>query len=94
MNPIQQQPLPDKTADHLALASLILSVCFVVIGPFGSIAGIVCGKMAQKKMRFLPPPQDDGLAKAGIIIGWIGVALTVLVVLLFLLFFAFAFSVG
>mgnify|MGYP001942745366 CR=1 FL=1 len=58
--------------NNCALASLILSICFVIIGPLGSIPGIICGRIALKKYRDLGISEGPGMAKAGVIIGWIG----------------------
>lgn len=64
--------------NHCALASLILSVAFVILGPFGSIPGIVCGRIALREYKNAGVSEGRGMAKAGIVIGWIGLALFVM----------------
>jgi|694.fasta_scaffold120396_6 hypothetical protein len=61
--------------ERLALASLILASLFVVLGPIGSIAGIICGNMALKDSKAAGIVEGDRMARAGIIIGWIGLGL-------------------
>ena len=57
------------------MASLILSIAFVILGPLGSIPGIICGHIAMKSYKTYGIQEGRGMAKAGIIIGWIGLAL-------------------
>ena len=65
----------------LAIASLILGilwVCFV-----GSILALIFGYMARKQIKESGGTQQgDGMALAGIILGWIGVAFLVLDIIL------------
>lgn len=60
--------------NHCALASLIFSICFVIIGPLGSIPGIIFGRIALKEYQNSGITEGRGVAKAGVIIGWIGLA--------------------
>jgi hypothetical protein len=63
----------------LAIASLVVSL--VVCG-IGSIAGVIMGHIARRQIRESGGTQTgDGLALAGIIIGYIGLALAVLYVI-------------
>jgi len=67
----------------LAITSLVLSILGLlpILPLIGSIAGIVTGYIARSEIRKQPGQyQGDGYAKAGIILGWIGVALAVLAV--------------
>jgi hypothetical protein len=57
------------------VASLILSIAFVILGPLGSVPGIICGHLALKEYKSAGVQEGRGMAKAGIIIGWIGLAL-------------------
>lgn len=73
----------------LAIVSLVLSISGLmpVLPVVGSIAGIVTGMIARKEIRAAPGQYTgDGLARAGIILGWIGLALGVLAVCGILLF--------
>jgi hypothetical protein len=66
--------LPTST---MAIVSLISGIVGLTIIPFiGSIIAIVTGQSARAETRSNPPrASGDGLATAGIIMGWIGVVL-------------------
>ena len=74
-------PLPSANAtDGKAIASL---VCAVVHGcGLGSIAAVVLGHMSRKEAR-QQGRQPSGLALAGIILGYVGIAGMLLVLALF-----------
>lgn len=69
-------PLPTST---LAIVSLIAGLTGLTIFPFlGSIVAIISGMMARGETRAMPPrASGDGLATAGLVLGWIGVGLGV-----------------
>jgi hypothetical protein len=68
----------------LAIASLVLGIVGLVAVPLvASIIAIVLGKSAQRDIRRDPRLGGDGLASAGIVLGWIGVGLVVVGLLLF-----------
>ena len=78
----------------LAITSLVLSILGLlpILPLIGSIAGIITGYIARREIRKQPGQyQGDGYAKAGIILGWIGVAFAVLAVC-GLLFFLLSFN--
>jgi len=68
---------PQQQNNTMALISLIASILGVTFVPtVGSIVGLILGYMARKQIRESGGVQGgEGMAKAGIIIGWIGVAL-------------------
>lgn len=72
----------------LAIASLILSAGgFSFLPLIGSIAGIVTGRIALREIREKPDTYDgESLAKAGVILGWLGVVLPLIIILLAVLF--------
>lgn len=80
--PIWQEPprhpqfQPSPPSSGLAIASLILSIsAFIALPLVGSIGGVVCGHMARSKaFRSGHPSDSRGLALAGVIIGWVGIA--------------------
>jgi hypothetical protein len=76
------------STNGLAIASLILSIAgFIGLGIVGSVLGVIFGHIAQGQIRRAVPPQEgQGLASAGTIVGYIGVGLNIL--LLIILFFA------
>ncbi len=78
----------------LAVASLVLSILGLlpILPLIGSIAGIVTGYVARSEIRKQPDQyRGDAYAKAGIILGWIGIALAVMAVC-GLLFFLVVFN--
>jgi hypothetical protein len=69
-----------------AIASLVLGIGGFVIFPVVlSILAIVFGRSAKREIAERPGLGGAGLATAGIVLGWIGVALTVVAVLFVLL---------
>ena len=69
----------------LAIASLVLGIGGVTILPLlGSILAILLGYMARREIRQRPGElEGDGIALAGIVLGWISVGLAVLGLLFF-----------
>lgn len=73
-----QPPAPART-NGLAIAALTCGVAqFMGFWLLATIPAIICGHMARRQIR-QRGEQGDGLALAGLILGWVGVALTVLV---------------
>jgi hypothetical protein len=64
----------------LAVASLLLGIGGLTILPFlGSIAAIILGYMARSEIRRRPGEiGGEGVAMAGVILGWISVGLAIL----------------
>ena len=75
----------------LAIISLIAGILgFTVFPVIGSIAAILTGYAARKETRAVPPlAGGDGLATAGIIMGWIQVGLAVIGSCCFIAYFVF-----
>jgi len=65
----------------MAVASLILGIAGLTVVPtIGSVLALILGYMARRDIHQRPTETSgDGLAVAGIVLGWIGVVLTVLV---------------
>ena len=84
------QPQPQQSGT--AVAALVLGICGFVVCPFVcSIAAIVTGTMATKEIdRSGGMLTGRDMAKAGLILGWVGVALCVLAALAFLVLVVFA----
>lgn len=89
--PVYAPPTSGKAIGSLVCSLLGLSMCPLI----GQIIGIVLGYQAKKEI------QDsggriggDGIAKAGLIIGWIGLGLNILFITLYLLFFLGAILTG
>ena len=68
----------------MAIVSLVCSIIGILsFGTFVfAIIGIICGHMALNQLRVEPNQHGEGMAKAGLIIGYITVAISLLFVLL------------
>ena len=74
-----------------AIASLILGIAGLFVFPIvPSILAIVFGHKAREDLRRDPAVGGDGLATAGIVLGWVGIALTAIGLLFLLLLFGFS----
>jgi hypothetical protein len=71
---------PTTPTSGLAIASLLLGIGGLTIVPLlGSILAVILGYMARKEIRQRPHEiTGDGLAVAGIVLGWIAIGLSVL----------------
>jgi hypothetical protein len=73
--------------------SLILGIAGLVVCPLiPSIIAIIIGNQAQERLRLDPTLEGESLARAGIILGWVGVGIAGLGLLAALLFFALPFG--
>jgi hypothetical protein len=71
------------------MASLICSIGSFVIIPFGFVPGIICGHLAMKQLTREPGLKGRGLAKAGLVVGYVGLVLCAILAVALL---AFGFS--
>lgn len=89
-NPQPQQPyvLPSS---NLALISLIAGILGFTFFPFiASIVAVLTGYAARKETRSVPPTASgDGMATAGIIMGWVQIGLTVVGICCAAIYFIF-----
>jgi hypothetical protein len=83
---MEQPTLPESTppvlpTSTLALISLIAGIAGILFLPVvGGIVAIVTGNMARKETRSYPPTHaGDGLATAGMVMGWISLLLWIIV---------------
>jgi len=69
--------LPTST---LAVVSMIAGITgFTIFPAIGTIVALIPGYAARKETRAVPPQASgDGLATAGIIMGWVQVGLTII----------------
>ena len=83
--------LPSST---LAIVSLVAGVLgFTAVPIVGGIVALITGYMARNETRSVPPrASGDGLATAGIVMGWIQVGLLVVGTCCFAAFVLFGFS--
>lgn len=83
---MSQEPYPYATPptapqnSGLAIGSLVASILGLTLFPtIGSIIGLILGYMARNEIRDSAGTiGGEGLALAGIILGWIGVGLTII----------------
>lgn len=71
----QYPPPPVQKTNGLAIASLVLSLVGLLCGPV-SIVGALMGRTALRKIQ-QTGERGEGLARAGMIIGWVGLVLWV-----------------
>ncbi|MEF9977758.1 MAG: DUF4190 domain-containing protein [Thermomonas sp.] len=80
--------MPRQTST-LAIISLVAGILGWTVLPFlASIAAVICGHMARKEIRLAPDRlEGDGLAIAGLVLGYLSIAMLLLIVVgIFLLF--------
>ncbi len=80
---------PIKETSALALTSLISGILGWTVLPWlGSIVAIITGHMARSEIRANPDTKEgDGLALAGLVMGWAMMILSILTLLVIMLFF-------
>lgn len=83
--------LPSSTLAIVSLVSALLGFTFLPIA--GSIVALITGYMARSETRSIPPrASGDGMATAGIILGWIQIGL--LIIGVFCMLALIIFSIG
>ena len=86
-------PLPSAPArptSALAITSLVSGILGWTLLPLlGSVAAVICGHMARAEIRRDPAIDGDGMAIAGLILGWVSIALMVLAVVAIVLIVVF-----
>jgi hypothetical protein len=76
---------PLRTTSSLAVVSLVFGcLCWVAVPFVGAIVAVVCGHAALGEIRRAPPGtiEGDGMAVAGMILGYLHLALFALAILL------------
>jgi hypothetical protein len=80
--------LPSSTLATVSLISAILGFTFVPV--VGGIVALVTGYMARNETRSIPPrASGDGMATAGIVMGWIQMGLLVVGICCFIAYMIF-----
>lgn len=74
--PVYGQPPPRRT-HPLSIISFIFSLLWLFW--LGSIVGVITGHIARRDLRRDPSASGDGLAIAGLVLGYIGIGVLVLV---------------
>jgi len=84
-NPYEYAP-QSQTQNTMAIVSLVAGIAgFVILPLISSIVAIITGNKAKKEIA-QTGQQGLGMAKAGTILGWIGVAFTILGIILVIIF--------
>jgi len=75
-------PPPRPQTPGIAIASLVLGILgFICFGPLGSIPAIICGHIAKTRIKTSGGAlTGDGLALAGLIMGYVGLGLFILII--------------
>ncbi|CAN5442124.1 hypothetical protein BH09VER1_BH09VER1_46720 [soil metagenome] len=78
--PTAAPPLPVTKNEPLAIWSFVLSL-IICCEPITAIAAVICGHIALSKYKKNPGLQGKGLATAGVIIGYVLLAVWVLMMI-------------
>ena len=79
-------PAPDHQTSSLAMISLVAGLCGLSVAPLiGSIVAVITGHLALRQIR-QTGQSGSGLAKIGLGLGYLGIALVVLGAAAFLAF--------
>jgi Domain of unknown function (DUF4190) len=75
-----------KQTAGVAVASLILGILgLILLGPLGSIPAVICGHIGLSQIKKNPDTlQGGGLAIAGLVMGYLQIALLVILIPLFM----------
>jgi len=91
---VTPEPVTVPKTNILAIVALVTGIAGLTVIPFvSSIVAVVTGHMARKEVR-RTGEQGDGLALAGLITGYIGIGLGVLVAILLVAFFGIVIASG
>jgi hypothetical protein len=84
---------PCRQTETLAIVSLVLSVMGGATCGLSSLVGAIMGQFALRKIRENPDTLDgEGLAKGGIIVGWVFFGVCTLLVVGYIAFLVFVFT--
>ncbi len=76
----------ERRTSGAAIAALVLGIIGMTVFPLvPSVLALVFGSRARAEIRADPTVAGEGLATAGVILGWIGVAFFALGLLVFIL---------
>lgn len=85
---VDTEVLPSSTLAIVSLISAILGFTFAPV--IGTIVALITGYMARNETRSIPPrASGDGLATAGIIMGWVQAGLLVIGICCTIAYFVF-----
>lgn len=79
------QPQARYPTSSLAVVSMVFGILAWVMLPFiGALVAVICGHLARSEIRRAPADnrmEGDGMAIAGLVLGYVQLALSVIVVL-------------
>jgi len=79
---------PPRSTSGYAITSLICGILGWTLFPLlGSLAAIIFGHIARAEIRREPDKDGDGMAVAGLILGYLSLLVSVVVMIVVLLFF-------
>jgi hypothetical protein len=85
---VNETLLPSSTLAIVSLVSAILGFSFLPV--IGGIVALITGYLARNETRSIPPTASgDGMATAGIIMGWVQLGLLVVGVCCAIAYFVF-----
>jgi len=85
---VNENILPNSTLAIVSLVSALLGFTFVPV--IGGIVALITGYMARNETRSIPPKASgDGMATAGIIMGWVQIGLLVVGICCAIAYFVF-----
>ena len=85
---VNENALPSSTLAIVSLVSAILGFSFLPV--IGGIVALITGYMARNETRSIPPKASgDGMATAGIIMGWVQLGLLVVGICCTIAYFVF-----
>ncbi len=85
-------PAQVPVTNGLAIASLVLGISIVLVGVFSGVPAVICGHMALAQIQKDPVRVGGrGMAIAGLVLGYISIAMTFLLILVCIVMF---FSIG
>ena len=88
-NPAPAPAVAARPTSSLAIVSLVAGLLGWTLLPWlGSLAAVITGHMARAEIRRSQGGMDgDGLAIAGLVLGWVMIAFSILAILAVILFF-------
>lgn len=81
--------LNPNTTSTYAILSLAFGIMAWIMAPLlGAIVAVVCGHLARAEIRRSPHPlEGDGMALAGLVLGYLQIALALVLALIMAIFF-------
>jgi uncharacterized membrane protein YvbJ len=93
--PLSSPAMANRRTENLAVASLVLGLAGFVVCPLVcSIIAVVLGYQARRRLDEDPTLDGEGMAKAGIILGFVGIAFGLVIVVGFVVAMLAGFAVN